>query len=115
MKITINKEYTLASQLDAINKKARYFKAVFTEGDLLRMFNETTGADIHGEIIKCTIEAFASNHCAEDASFQVEMVVDCSISFHRLRFYVNEQNGVHAVDANKLARVHEVYPFGKFI
>ncbi len=111
MKITINKDYTAVAQLPAVKEKARDFKAAFTDNDLLRMFTEAT--DDHtiygGEVIKCTVEAFAANYQTDAASYQVTLIVDAVTDFHRIRFYLDETDEGYKVNTDEILLCHEIY------
>lgn len=111
MKITLNKEYTLASQVPSVKEKMKYFKAIFTDGDLLKMFCETTDANIDGRIVECSVEAFASNEYTNDASFLVSMIVDRFIEFRRIRFYIDEDENTYRVNEDPILLSDERYRF----
>lgn len=112
MKITVNKEYTAAAQFDTIKEKAREFKATFTDNDLLQKFTEATGDHIYGgEIIKCTVEAFAMNDYVDAASFHVTMIVDGLTDFHRIRFFLDEKDGGYEVNTDEILLNHETYRY----
>ena len=115
MTIKINKEYTLASQLDTIKEKAHEFKTHFTEGDLLRMYVEATDAEVGGEILKCEVKAFASNALYDDASFLVQLIVDDLSSFHRIRFYISEEDGAYAVNTDQALITHDLYGYTRTV
>ena len=111
MTITIDKRFTLASQLPTIKEKIKVFKSYFTDNDLLRMYTESTAIDIDGEVIKCTVSAFASNYVTNDASFMVEMIVDCLANFHRIRFYIDETEGTYAFNSDELLINHDRFGY----
>lgn len=111
MKITVNKEYTAAAQFPAVKEKARDFKAAFTDNDLLRMFTEAT--DDHtiygGEVIKCTVEAFAANYINNAVSYHVTIIVDAVTDFHRIRFFLDEKDDGYKVNTDEILLTHEIY------
>ena len=93
MKISIDKNNTVVSLLPLVKEKIKEFKSYFTEGDLLRMFNESTDRYLGGEIIKCDIEAYAMFSLSEDVTFYVEIVLDEIVCFDRISFFINYENG----------------------
>ena len=109
MKITLDKEYTAESQVPAIKEKMEIFKEKFTDNDLLRMFNEATDTDINGRVVECTVEAYASNAINDDASFFVEIIVYCVAAFHVIRFFMDDNTGVHTVTAKDYLISHEIF------
>lgn len=111
MTITIDKRFTLASQLPTIKEKIKDFKSYFTDNDLLRMYTESTAIDIDGEVIKCTVSAFAANYVTNEASFMVEMIVDCLANFHRIRFYIDETEGTYAFNSDELLITHDLFGY----
>ena len=112
MTIKMNKEYTTIARANTIKEKMRDFKAYFTDADLLRMFVETVGEDIHGEIIKCTVEAFNANDYTDAASFYVQIIVDGIVDFHRVRFFIDEDKdtGTYAINPVGDLLTHEHFP-----
>lgn len=109
MTITIDMDNTLASQLAAIKEKIQDFKSLFTENDLLRMYTETTGEDIDGEILKCKVDAFASNSFTTNSSFYIEIIVDDVTEFHRVSFFVDEDGDTFSICGNENLLVHFKY------
>lgn len=96
MKITIDKKNTTISQLSNVKEKIKEFKSYFTEGDLLRMFNESTDKYLGGDIIKCDIEAYSSSYLDDSISFYVELVLDECVCFTRIRFFIDSTDNTFA-------------------
>lgn len=110
MKITINKEYTTNAQLPTVKEKAHDFKAAFTDNDLLQMFTEATDHRIYGgEVIKCTVEAFAANNSNNATSYHVFLIVDALTDFHRIRFFLDETDEGYKVNTDEILYSHEIY------
>ena len=89
MKITIDKKNTTVANLDIVRERIKEFKSYFTDGDLLRMFNENTDHYVGGEIVKCEIEAYSSSYFDSDVSFYVEILLDEFVCLTRIRFFIN--------------------------
>jgi hypothetical protein len=92
MKITIDKKNTTIAQIATVRERIKAFKSYFTEGDLLRMFNESTDRYVGGDIIKCDIEAYSSSYLDDSVSFYVELVLDELVCFTRIRFFIDSSN-----------------------
>ena len=95
MKITIDKKNTTIAQLPNVKERIKAFKSYFTEGDLLRMFNESTDRYFGGEIIKCDIEAYSS-YFDDSVSFYVEILLDEIICLTRIRFFIDSTEDTFA-------------------
>lgn len=90
MKITVDKELTLAGQMATVKARAKEFKQRYTDSDLRNAFEESTDYNVYGDILQCEVEAFPKDFYHEELLFGVSMVVGCSIDFKRFRFYVDE-------------------------
>lgn len=96
MKITIDKKNTTIANLTTVRERIKEFKSYFTEGDLLRMFNENTDKYLGGDIIKCDIEAYSSSYHNSDVSFYVELVLDELVCLTRIRFFIDSIDNTFA-------------------
>ena len=93
MKITIDKKNTTVAMMPTVRERIKDFKSYFTEGDLLRMFNESTDKYLGGDIINCDIEAYSSATFSDDVNFYVGMVLDECVCFTRIRFFIDSTAG----------------------
>ena len=60
MKITIEKRLTTVDKLERTKQQMKEFKAIYTDGDLLRMFRDAVDGWEYGysdEIVYCKLEA----------------------------------------------------------
>lgn len=90
MKITVDKELTLAGHMATVKARAKEFKQRYTDSDLRNAFEESTDYNVYGDILQCEVEAFQKDFFTAELLLKVEMVVGCSIDFKRFRFYVDE-------------------------
>lgn len=113
MKITIDRQYTEDYQLPAVKEDIKAFKEMYTEGDLLRAFENQTGEDIYvEEIVRTKIEAFDSGWAFDHkTAFQVEMVVDAVMEMVKVRFYTDMELNV---DTREIAEGVLMYDCRRF-
>ena len=88
MKITVNKEFTLASQMQMAKEKAKEFKRMYTDSDLRNALERETNYDLFGAIIRCDVYAFPEKDWGNEMGYMVEMVLEESV-FKRVNFYVD--------------------------
>ena len=89
MKMKLDKNYILASQLDDIKQAAKEFKEMFTDGDLKMVAIDQLGIDgLWGQdIVYCNVEAYAASYDLPTTSaFTVEMMVDGYHTIYKIRY-----------------------------
>lgn len=90
MKIKIEKQLTLACQMEHAKAKAREFKQRYTDNDLKNAFEGQTELDAWGDILKCEVTAFPETWYSEEMTYWVELTIEATTDFKRVRFYVDE-------------------------
>ena len=108
MKITIDREHTEAFQMERTKEQVKEFKAIYTDGDLRRMFlaaldmsnpdNQVFAANENhiacGDIVYCNLEAFACGYSeTSETHYMVSMLIESVICCIKLYFFIS-QNGV---------------------
>ena len=87
MKITVDKEFTHVSKVATVKATLGAMKKIYTENDLLIMFNDATGNDVNGEILRCEVSGY-DNVLGVGAS--VEMIIyNKYYEFVTVRFYID--------------------------
>jgi len=98
MKITIEKRLTTLDKLERTKQQAKEFKAMYTDGDLLRMFRDAIDGWEYGysdEIIRCNLEAFPGGTMETDEThYSVDMVLEGYKRFTKLHFYITQSGEV---------------------
>lgn len=88
MKIRLDKNYTQPWMIETIKEAMKEFKEMYTDGDLKRAFEDSTGIYIayNMDIIKCDVEAFDAGYAFNNrAAFKVTMLLD---GYNRLARYI---------------------------
>ena len=68
MKITVDLDLTTASKVAEVKADAKEFKAIYTDGDLLRMFLDSIPEEdsfeipYNPQIVYCNLEAFPGGY-----------------------------------------------------
>lgn len=89
-KFTVSKEYTTVAKVPMVKNAQKELKAMFTEKDLLEMFNGTFGHLISGQILETRVEGFNSNNFSDDVSLYVTMFIyDEYFAFTHISFYID--------------------------
>lgn len=98
MKITIEKRLTTLDKLERTKQQAKEFKAMYTDGDLLRMFRDAVDGWEYGysdEIIRCSLEAFPGGTMETDENhYSVDMVLEGFKRFTKIHFYISQSGEV---------------------
>lgn len=102
MKITMNKDLTPDYRRDEVKEQMSAFKYCYTDGDLIRMFEEATDNYFtYDEIVYARLEAFwGGNEETQENHYCVDMLLDCWDEFVKIRFYIS-QSGVVNTDCLK--------------
>lgn len=89
-KFTIDKRYTTVASVPHVKQIQKELKAIFTEGDILAMFNDATGHCVSGSILETKVEGFDVGSWSEDVSFSITMFVyDEYSTFYHVSFYMD--------------------------
>lgn len=86
MKISMDKKLTLIGNAAKVKNDMKEFKAMYTDGDLRRAFEDVTDYNCYGDIIKCDVSA-ANCNVGGDTFYYVEMIIDGWRDFKRISFY----------------------------
>lgn len=86
MKITVDKEFTHAAKVAAVKNTLNAMKKIYTENDILTMFNDATGNDVNGEILRCNISGYDD---LTNVGAVVEMIIFNFYEFATVRFYID--------------------------
>lgn len=92
MKIRLNKEYTEAWMVETIKDAMKDFKAMYTDGDLKRAFEDATDIDTgySADIIRCNVDAFDAGYAFDNKPvFAVDMLMEKHDGFTKIHFYVD--------------------------
>lgn len=100
MKVTIDEEFTTIARIKDAKEKANTFAEMFTDGDLIRMFNENFVSEwenpIFGEWYQITVRTSCSSFLKPyDYSFHIEIYIFNKYSrFERCIYYIrmNDDN-----------------------
>lgn len=113
MRIRINRAYTEAWMVETIKDAMKDFKAMYTDGDLKRAFEDATGikTGYNADIIRCNVEAFDAGYVfGHKPSFAVDMLMEKYDGFTKIHFYVDADLNVDTrtlKDGTKLYSVQE--------
>ena len=111
MKITIDKHFTTLDKVDRTKEQMKEFKAMYTDGDLLRMFSETVDNWDLGfgqDIIYCNLEAFPGGSAETDEThYHVEMLTEKYNGYNKISFYISQSGEIDT-------RPHSDYQGGTF-
>lgn len=87
MKITVDKDFTHVSKVATVKNTLNAMKKLYTENDLLIMFNDATDNAVSGEILRCNVSGY-DNVVGVGAS--VEMITyNEYYEFTTVRFYID--------------------------
>lgn len=114
MKIRLNKEYTETWMIEAMKEAMKDFKAMYTDGDLKRAFEDATGIDTgySADIIRCNVEAFDAGYAFNHRpSFMVDMLMEEYDKFTKIHFYVDADLNV---DTRTLEDGKKMYSVKKY-
>lgn len=88
MTIKVDRDLTPKYNLEKVYQDGKDFRTRFTANDLRNFFEDTTDLNMYGDIVKCNVSAFSSSTIPEcDTQYCVEMIIDGTIDFKRVRFY----------------------------
>lgn len=109
MKFTIDNKLVLAYNRDIVKAQIAEFKACYTDGDLLRMFEEATDNWFnYNEIVYTKLDAFTGDYDDDSKSvnhYAVEMLLESYDKFIKINFYISQSGEVNtdwlkAIDNN---------------
>ena len=92
MKMTIDKTFTENWQMDRVKADVKEFKAMYTDGDILRSFQEQTEdyRTYAADIVYCKASAMDSGWAFGNVTtFCIEMMVEAPCKIYKLRFYID--------------------------
>lgn len=88
MKTTINKNEIKPCNLSNIKTAGKEFKAAYTDGDLLRAYQDQTGDYAnYGEVLRATVELF--EYWDGRAGYLVELLTWNGCNFARISFFTD--------------------------
>lgn len=87
MKITMDKQMTTLAQAAKIRQDMKDFKSAYTDGDLLRAYNDATSNYLSGEVLQAVVEAFPENTYDTDAEAR-----------YMVKLFVYDWNEMYQVD-----------------
>lgn len=93
MKITVNKDFTHVSKVATVKNTLAAFKRIYTENDVLAMFNDATENAVRGDVLKCDVSGWDN---VDGVGVCVEMIIhDLRYEFVTVRFYLDiDDDGV---------------------
>lgn len=97
MKITIDRKYTELDKMGRTKEQVKDFKEIYTENDLLRMFEDATGENFGfvEEIIYCRLSAFPGGLAETDEThYSVDMLIDTYRSMYKIHFYITQSGEI---------------------
>lgn len=98
MKITIEKRLTTVDKLERTKQQMKEFKAIYTDGDLLRMFRDAVDGWEYGysdEIVYCKLEAFPGGTMETDEThYSVDMLLEGYDTMTKLHFYISQSGEI---------------------
>lgn len=102
MKIRINKEFTENWQIERVQSDAKEFKARYTDGDVLRAFQNATEdyRTYNADIIYMNVSAMdAGSYYDNQTIFCVDVMTESITRIFKIRYYVDMKLNV-MTDAN---------------
>lgn len=121
MKITIDKELTLLSQVEQVKKDMQDFKHGWEDNDLLCAFFDAT--EIHRpwnvEIVSVTGEAFpGGSYYNDETQFHFEIIAKGWKEFYVIRFYCDcglKINTGDLMDYRGFSTGQKMYDFARYV
>lgn len=97
MKITINKEFTTLGKVERTKEQMKEFKEIYTDGDLLRMFeNAVDGCYCDSrDIVYCKLSAFPGGTMETDEThYSVDMLIEGWDTVTKIHFYISQSGEI---------------------
>ena len=97
MKITIDRNYTEACMMARTREQSKEFEEIYTENDLLRMFEQATGEQTGfvEEIVYCRLSAFpGGSQETDETHYSVDMLIDTYKAIYKVHFYISQSGEV---------------------
>ena len=97
MKIVIDRKYTEDCKLARTKAQIKEFKEIYTENDLVRMFQGATGETLPfiEEIVYCRMEAFSGGTAETDEThYSVDMMLDTFSAVYKIHFYITQSGEI---------------------
>lgn len=111
MKTTISREMTTLAQLSNVRTKLNAFKHCYTDGDLIRVFENNLrenavlyhdkpaaayvrACGLTGTVLACDVKGFPRDSISDDVSYSVNMTIDSWSEIYKIGFYVDQDLNV---------------------
>ena len=96
-KFSIDRQFTTLANVQTVKQAQKELKAIFTESDILAMFNDTFGYMISGSVLETRVEGFMGGGDAI-VSLSVDMLVyDNWSEFNHVSFFMDYNDGAFSI------------------
>lgn len=109
MRITIDKDLTTLAMLPLVKRDIADFKGMYTDGDLLALFNAATDDSVSGDIVLCEAEAFPTSVFGDaNTNFSVRQLVWSWSQVYEIRFFCDMSGAVNTRDSVTGGKMYSV-------
>lgn len=112
MKITIDRDLTTLAMLPLVKRDIADFKGMYTDGDLLALYNDATDDSVSGDIVLCEAEAFPTSMFGDaNTTFSVRLIAYNWSQIYEVRFFCDMSGKVNVRDSITGGKMYSVTTF----